>query len=133
MKALEPAIDLLLEAGIDRLREKSIKQTEYLIHLADQWLSPLGYHLGSPRAAEQRGSHVSLRHKYGYRITRALIESPPPAVRVIPDFRAPDNIRLGIVPLYNTYADIYHAAGRLRTIVEQKIYENYSAERMTVT
>src|SRR5512133_3285976 len=60
--AIEPALDLILEAGIERLRRKSVLQTEYLIYLAEQWLLPLGFQLGSPRPAELRGSHVSLRH-----------------------------------------------------------------------
>jgi kynureninase len=133
MKALEPALDILLEADMDRLRIKSIKQTEYLIFLADRWLSSLGFTLGTPRDAAMRGSHVSLRHPEGYRISRALIESPPPAIRVIPDFRAPDNIRLGITPLYSTFTEIYRALERIRVIVEEKIYERYSSEQLKVT
>ena len=133
MKALEPALDLLSGAGIDNIRHKSIMGTEYMIFLADQWLAPLGFTLGSPRAAERRGSHISLRHPEGYRITRALIESPPPDVRVIPDFRAPDNIRLGFSPMYNTFTQIYRAMARLRAIVEGKLYKSYPAERLTVT
>jgi kynureninase len=133
MRALEPAVDILLEATVERLRAKSIKQTEYLIFLADQWLTPLGFTLGTPRQAEIRGSHVSLRHPESYRISRALIESPPPAVQVIPDFREPDNIRLGIAPLYTTFTEIHRALNRMRTIVEEKIYEQYSIKRLSVT
>lgn len=133
MLALEPALDLLLRAGVDRLRRKSILQTEYLIALAEQWLLPLGYNLGSPRQAEQRGSHVSLRHPEGYRICRALIESPPPAIRVIPDFRTPDNIRLGIAPIYTTFVDIHRALERMRVIVEDRLYEQYPLEKLAVT
>ncbi|MBN1148559.1 MAG: kynureninase [Anaerolineales bacterium] len=133
MVAIEPALDLLLEAGVERLRAKSVEQTEYLIFLAEQWLFPLGFSLGSPRAAAERGSHVSLRHPEGYRITRALIESPPPALKVIPDFRAPDNIRLGVTPLYTRFAEIYQALERLRTIVEENIYASYPQERLAVT
>jgi kynureninase len=133
MKALEPALDILIEAGMDRLRAKSIQQSEYLIFLADRWLTPLGFTLGSPRQAKMRGSHVSLRHPEGFRINRALIESPPPAMRVIPDFRTPDNIRLGIAPLYNTFVEIHQALERMRVIVEDKIFEEYSDERTVVT
>lgn len=133
MKALEPALDLILEAGMERLRAKSVEQTEYLIYLADQWLAPLGFTLGSPREPEKRGSHVSLRHPESYRICRSLIESPPPAVQVIPDFRAPDNIRLGIAPLYTTFTEIYQALERMRIIVEEGLYQEYSSERFSVT
>lgn len=62
-----------------------------LVYLADTILAPLGFTLGSPRDPAQRGSHVSLRHPEGYRINRALIED----MQVLPDFREPDNIRLG--------------------------------------
>lgn len=133
MKALEPGLDLILEAGIERLRAKSVRQTEYLITLADEWLAPLGFTLGTPRKAELRGSHVSLRHPEAYRICRALIESPPPAVQVIPDFRTPDNLRLGIAPIYTTYTEIHQALDRMRTIVAEKIYEQYPVERLSVT
>ena len=133
MQAIEPALDLLLEAGIERLRRKSILQTEYLIYLAGQWLMPLGFHLGSPFQAERRGSHISLRHPEGYRINRAMINPPQPGLRVIPDFRAPDNIRLGIAPLYNSFEDIQRAMARIRTIVVDKLYESYSNDRLAVT
>lgn len=133
MKALAPAIDILIQAGIGRLRAKSIKQTEYLIYLADQWLLPLGFTLGTPRQPEMRGSHVSLRHPETYRINRALIESPPPAIKVIPDFRAPDNIRLGITPLYTTFSEIHQALSRIRKILEDRLYEGYSSEKLAVT
>jgi kynureninase len=133
MKAIEPAIDLLLQAGMSRLRRKSVMQTEYLIYLADQWLAPLGFSLGSPRQPEIRGSHVSLRHPDGYRIVRAMIESPPPALRVIPDFRSPDNLRLGIAPLYTSFLDIYRAMQRIREIVVDRLYESFPIERLQVT
>jgi kynureninase len=133
MKAVEPAVAIHLDAGMDRLRRKSIQQTEYLIFLARAWLLPLGFSLGSPTDPAQRGSHVSLRHPDAYRINRALIESPPPAVRVIPDFRAPDNIRLGIAPIYTQFADIYRALKRMREIVDGGIYLDYSTDVLAVT
>jgi kynureninase len=131
MLAIEPALELLREAGIPRLRAKSVLQTEYLIALACEWLLPLGFRLGSPRDPARRGSHVSLRHRQAYRISRAMIESR--GVRVIPDFRSPDNIRLGIAPLYTTFTDIYRALDRMREIVVEKIYVGYSEDRLTVT
>ena len=101
--------------------------------MAEQRLTPLGFTLGTPRQAEIRGSHVSLRHPEGYRISRALIESPPPAIQVIPDFRMPDNIRFGITPLYTTFTEIYQALERIRIIVKEKIYEQYTNKQLAVT
>jgi kynureninase len=83
--------------------------------------------------SSQRGSHVSIRRREGYRINRALIEAEPPDLKVIPDFREPDNIRLGIAPLYNSFADIHRALNRLKTIVTERAYERFSAERLAVT
>lgn len=133
LKAVEPALDILLEAGMERLRAKSIQQTAYLMELADQWLVPLGFTIGTPRQAEMRGSHVSLRHPEAYCINRAMIETEPPAVKVIPDFREPDNIRLGVTPLYTTFTEIHQALARIRLIVEERIYERYSPARLAVT
>jgi kynureninase len=93
----------------------------------------MGFSLGSPRQVHQRGSHISIRHPEGYRINRALIEAEPPAVKVIPDFREPDNIRLGIAPLYNSFADIHRALSRIKTIVIERSYERFSSERLAVT
>jgi kynureninase len=62
-----------------------------------------------------------------------MIETPPPAVRVIPDFRTPDNIRLGIAPLYTRYTDIHRGLKRMRTIVTQGVYQDYPEDQLAVT
>jgi kynureninase len=126
---VEAAIDLTLEAGIERIRAKSVRQTEYLIELWAALLEPLGVTLNSPREAELRGSHVSLGHPEGLRIDRALIEE----LRVIPDFRYPDNIRLGIAPLYTSFAEIHEGIMRLRRVIVERLYEKYPVERPDVT
>lgn len=129
MVAMEQGVDLLLEAGIDRLRRKSVLQTDYLIDLFDEFLAPLGFTLGTPRQSVQRGSHISIRHPEGYRINRSLIDDS----QVIPDFRTPDNIRLGIAPIYTRYIDIWEAVDRIIQVVKQGTYRKYSPERPAVT
>jgi kynureninase len=129
LAAIEPAVDLLLEAGLDRLRAKSVQQTEYLITLWEALLAPLGVVLNSPREADRRGSHVSLGHPEGLRIDRALIEE----MKVIPDFRYPNNIRLGVAPLYTSYVEIYEGLQRLRAVLVERRYEKYPIERPDVT
>jgi len=123
-------LDFTPATNISRYR---VGTSPMLSYLADHWLIPLGFTLGTPRQAEMRGSHVSLCHPESYRISRALIEATPPAIQVIPDFRPPDNIRLGITPLYTTFTEIHQALDRMRTIVEEGIYEQYSSERLSVT
>ena len=135
MAGIEPALEILLEAGIEPLRKKSIKQTEYLIYLVQEWLTPLGFELGSPLDPNSRGSHVSIRHQEAYRICRAMIDpkEDDTSLRVIPDFRAPNNIRLGIAPLYTSYEEIYRAIKRIKAILKEGIYQNYSEEQLSVT
>ncbi len=129
MLAIEAGVDLLLEAGIENLRAKSVQQTEFLIELWEAWLKPFGVTLNSPRDANIRGSHVSLGHPDGLRIDRALIEE----MNVIPDFRPPDNIRFGIAPIYTRFEDVYCAMERLRRVMTEKLYEKYAGERPMVT
>ena len=129
MAAIEPGADLLLEAGMDRLRAKSVQQTEYLIALWESELAELGFTLNSPREAAMRGSHISLGHAEAWRIDQALIHQ----MGVLPDFRKPDNIRLGITPLYTSFGDIQQAVSHMRTVVKERIYAQYDTAELAVT
>ncbi len=133
LKTIEPTVDMLNEAGKDMIRKKSVSQSEYLLRLADKFLYPLGFQPGSPLDPEKRGSHVSLRHPEAYRICKALIDPEVGENVVIPDFREPDNIRLGITPLYTTYTEIFMAIREIRDIVENKLYLKYSVKKEQVT
>jgi len=133
VSGLEPALDMILDAGIGAVRKKSVTQTEYMISLAREWLYKEGFRLGSPEYAEKRGSHVSLKHAEAYRINKALMDSGVGNRIVIPDFREPNNIRLGIAPLYTSFEEIYYAMDKLRRIMGQKIYKKYPKTKDTVT
>jgi kynureninase len=114
---VEAGAQLIGEAGIAALAAKSVALTELIIELADAWLTPLDFHVVTPREASRRGAHVSLAHPQARQICRALIESAD----VIPDFRAAADgsgtIRLGPAPLYTRYADVWEAMVRLRNLV----------------
>jgi kynureninase len=133
VSGLEPALDMVLEAGIGSIRSKGIAQGEYLIRLAEKWLYELGFRLGSPEYNEKRGSHVSLKHAEGFRICKALLDPEVGETVVVPDFREPNNIRFGITPLYTSYEEIFRAVEKLRLIMDQKIYERYPGTRGNVT
>ena len=120
-------IDLILEAGMDRIREKSVAQTEFMIELWEEVLKSYGFTLNSPRDAKWRGSHVAIGHEDGWRINQSMIKD----MKVLPDFRAPDNIRLGITPLYTSFTELHTAVMRIKKIMDDKLYENHSHE-MTV-
>lgn len=126
---MEAALEPTLRAGMDSIRAKAILMTDYASFLTDNWLAPLGFSLGSPRDSAQRGSHISIRHADGYRINRALIEE----MNVIPDFREPDNIRLGFSSLYTSFTEIWQGFDRIKRVMEEKRYEKYPKQKLLVT
>lgn len=129
LRAVEAALDLPLQAGMQPIRKKSEMLTRYAIFLFDEILSPLGFSLGTPREAARRGSHISLRHPEGYRINRVLIEE----MKVLPDFREPDFIRLGFAPLYTTYEEVWQAIHLIAEIVREKRYLAFAGQREAIT
>ncbi len=114
LAAAEEGIRVSAEAGIERIRAKGIALTEYAIALHDAWLAPLGFTLGSPRDAARRGSHISVRRRDARLLTAAMI-----AAGVLPDFRAPDSIRLGLSPLTTRFADVARGMEILRDLARR--------------
>ena len=120
----------MLEAGIEALRAKSLALTDLTIALHDERLAPLGFTARhAARARRRGGSHVSLHHADGWPLCRALIER----AGVVPDFRAPDAIRLGFAPLYTRFVDVWDAVDRLAGLAESGRYRDVAAERLRVT
>jgi kynureninase len=111
LSAVEEGVRLLADAGMERIRAKGIALTEFAIALHDAWLAPLGFGLGSPRDAAVRGAHVAVRRADARELTGRLI-----ALGVIPDFRAPDSIRLGLSPLSTSFADVHRGLAALRDL-----------------
>jgi kynureninase len=129
LASVEAGVALLAEAGIARLRAKGMALTSLIVDLADAWLTPLGFRLASPRAAERRGSHVALAHADARRISQALIE----VAEVVPDFRAPDRLRLGPAPIATRFVDVWDALDRLRRLVEGGAHERHVPPPRRVT
>jgi kynureninase len=125
--ALHGSLAVLREAGIGRIREKSLALTSLLIDLVDRELAPLGFEIGTPREAWRRGGHVAVEHPEAVRITRAL-----KARRIVPDFRPPNVIRLAPVPLYTRYRDVGEVVAALKAIVESGEYLQFTGERAVV-
>jgi kynureninase len=115
LSILEDAVGIVLDAGIDRLREKSKKMSALLVELVERECRGHGLEFGSPRDEEKRGNHVIFHHPEAYAVVQAL-----KARGVVGDFRAPDCIRLGIAPIYLAYEDIWHAVQHLRQVMENR-------------
>jgi kynureninase len=126
--AVEEGARLIGEAGLGALRAKSIEQTSYLMALADEWLVPLGFTIASPREAERRGGHVTLRHDDAWPISQALI-----GAGVVGDYRTPDRLRLCPIPLSTSFSEIFDALDRLREIMATKSYADIPIEHSRVT
>jgi kynureninase len=129
LAAIEAGIDAVVDAGIDRIRAKSVSLTDFFVTQSEDHLAPLDFNLVSPREASRRGSHVSLSHPEAWTIDQAVIELG----KVIPDFRAPDNLRFGLSPLYNTHLEVHTAVQRLRVIVHSGLHRGFEGREATVT
>ena len=101
MQPLKDMLELIAEAGLAAVRRKSVALTERAIALADERLAPLGAVLASPRDAAERGSHVTVDHPRFAEVTAAVWKRG-----VIPDFRPPDGIRIGLSPLSTSFAEL---------------------------
>jgi kynureninase len=129
MAAIEEGLDIVHEAGVDRIRKKSELMTEFLIDIWREKLEPLDVRLNTPAESARRGSHVSLGHPHAFAIDQALIKR----MAVVPDFRKPDNIRFGVSPLYNRFVEIYEALERMRLLLIDQRYRTFEELTGVVT
>ncbi|WP_435344571.1 kynureninase [Haloarchaeobius sp. HRN-SO-5] len=125
---LSGALDVVEDAGIDRLREKSVALTEYLIRLTDARLAEHGYAVGTPQDPDRRGGHVAIEHPEADRISEALRDRG-----VVVDYRPPDVIRVAPSPYYVTFADVWAVVDNLATIAARSLFEEYERETDGVT
>jgi kynureninase len=115
--AVEEGARLLLEAGLEPMRAKSMRLTAYLIELADAWLVPLGCTVATPREASRRGGHVSFCHPEAERIVARLAEQG-----VITDYRTPDRFRFGLPALTTRFTDVWDAVQAARDLIMAERY-----------
>jgi kynureninase len=127
---IEGSLRMMREAGIEKIREKSLKITGYLMYLIDEILSeaPYNYGIATPRAPERRGGHVGVYHMNAWKINQALI-----AFGVIPDFRPPNIIRLAPIPLYVSYHEVWKVVQILKSVIDEGNIEKFSDDKSTVT
>lgn len=102
LAAVEPSLDLLLEAGIERVRDKNLLMTEFIIDLVAAYAPYL--RLASPRDAERRGAHVAFEHPEARAIVAGLA-----ARNVIVDYLDPDRIRLAPGALSTSFEQVWDA------------------------
>jgi kynureninase len=114
---------IIREAGVGRIREKSIRQTSILIEAAREH----GWKLHSPVTVEERGGTVTLDVPHGLEVSRALIHEG-----ILVDYRKGGGIR--IAPhFYNTDEEVRAAVDALGTILSTRTWESFSGDTGLVT
>lgn len=109
MVPVRRAAEMLAEAGVARVRAKSLRLTDFAWQLVDSWPPELGVVVASPRDHDRRGGHITLRHQDFQEINHRLWERG-----VIPDFRAPDGLRIGLAPLSTTFTEVWDGLAVVR-------------------
>ena len=114
MLAVEDMVELIEEVGLIAVRDKSVALTAYTIELADEILAPCGVTIGSPRDPDLRGGHVTLVHPKAKELTASLWMRD-----VIPDFREPDGVRIGLSPLSTSFLEVRRGLYAVRDELER--------------
>ncbi len=113
MQPLRDMLALLETVGIEAVRAKSQALTAYVVDLADEVLAPLGVGVASPRDPERRGGHVTLTHPAMREVNALLWQRD-----VIPDYRDPEGLRLGLSPLSTSFAEVAAGVEAVRETIE---------------
>jgi kynureninase len=112
MLAMQDMLELVERVGMEAVRAKSQALTAYAVELADAWLAEHGVTLASPRDPALRGGHITLRHDRMREVTAALWERD-----VIPDYRDPGGLRIGLSPLSTSYAEVHAGMAAVRDLL----------------
>jgi kynureninase len=114
---------ILRKAGIERIREKSMRQTARLIDLADA----RGYRVMAPREAERRGGTVAFDVPNAYEVSQLLLSRgitvdyrPGAGIRVAPHF-------------YTTDAELESAVGVIDDALATGDWKRFAGRKAVVT
>ncbi len=119
LAALDAALDQWADVDMAAVAAKSRALCQLFIDLVESACSAHGLRLAGPRDMMQRGSHVSFECPEGYAVMQALI-----ARKVVGDFRAPNLIRFGFAPLYNTFTEVFDAARQLADVLDRRAWDD---------
>jgi kynureninase len=114
LAALRGALQVIEAAGVDRLREKSLRLTGSLRYLFGERLADAGFVWATPEADDRRGGHLAIRHPRARSLSLALR-----ARGFVPDFREPDLLRMAPSPLYSRFADCDSLVEAIREILAE--------------
>jgi kynureninase len=116
MLALQDMVDLIDEVGISAVRAKSLELSAFAADLSAAWLAPLGVRLATPAEPGRRGAHLTLDHPAFRTLLPRLWRSG-----VIPDFRAPQGLRLGFSPLSTSFGEVLTGVTAVRDLLQDAL------------
>ena len=120
------SLEMFEELGMEEVRKKSMALTGFMLACIEEELGEYALGIGNP-TDDTRGGHLLLQHDEAARICTAL-----KAEGVVPDFRAPDGIRLAPVALYNSFEDVWNTVQILKKIMKEELYKQFPNERGVV-
>jgi len=108
------SLEIFEEAGMDKLRDKSIRLTGYLDFLLQQGFAG---RVESITPEDSRGCQLSLVVCDGNAHAKAVFAALDD-LNITVDWREPNVIRVAPVPLYNSFEDVYDFTKRLEVVLE---------------
>jgi kynureninase len=110
LEACRPGLQIITEVGVEKIREKSKRQTARLIELADHH----GWRVNTPRDPEQRGGTVSIDMPDSQAVSRELL-----AREILVDWRPKAGVRFA-PHFYNTDEEVDAAIAAVATILKER-------------
>jgi len=113
MVPLRCGLDLVERAGMPAIRAKSLQLTGFVLDVVDDWFAGTGVEVASPRDPALRGGHVTLSRSDFREVTAALWERG-----VLPDYRDPGGLRIGLAPLSTSFREVHDGLAALREVLD---------------
>ena len=134
LATLKTSLDITINASTKRLENKSESLFKFFHSIYEEELKDLNFELITPQDVNERGSHISIKHKEAWRISKCLI-SPvnQNSKEIIVDYRPNNIIRIALTPLYTSFEDIYFFCFRVIEIIKKAEFKNKDSSMQGVT
>ena len=131
LAALEPGLDITLEASISLIRKKCLIMGDFIQEHLSQELNGLGVQIIGPLNPEKRGGHITIKHQESWRICKCLQINEN--TKIVTDFRPDSLLRIALTPLYTSYGELALFLTELKQILESKKYLELDDSKPVVT
>jgi kynureninase len=109
MQVMIDPVELIGSVTMEAIRAKSLLLTQFVIDYADTELADLGVTVATPREAGRRGGHVTLNHPHMREVNSLLWKED-----IIPDYRDPHGLRIGLSPLSTSFEEVLLGLERVK-------------------